>query len=33
MLASLLMFVKYIGAVALAGYLLGEAIYFFTKED
>jgi hypothetical protein len=33
MLASLLMFIKYIGGTCLAAYLLAQAIILFTKED
>ena len=33
MLASLLMFIKYIGTTCVVAYLLAQAIILFTKDD
>jgi len=33
MLASLIMFIKYIGTACLLGWLTAEAIAYFSKDD
>lgn len=33
MIASLLMFIKYIGSACLIGWLTAEAINYFTKDE
>jgi len=32
-IASLFMFIKYIGGACLAGYILAHAIIFFTEDE